>query len=108
MKLAADPGTAAWLATLPIVEWDAGNVTKSETKHRITALDVEAMLVGPTLFAGRILEPAHEEPRWLVLGRGRNTVLALVFTRRGNLLRPISCRRARTNERRLYVEAVGE
>ncbi len=56
--------------------------------------------------AGRIVEPAHEEPRWLLLGEtntGRR--LALIFTRRGRKLRPISCRQMRRNERKLYEEA---
>ena len=51
-------------------------------------------------------EPAHGEPRWLVLGEdaaGRR--LALVFTRRGNRLRPISCRAMRGKEKALYEKA---
>jgi uncharacterized DUF497 family protein len=56
--------------------------------------------------AGSIIEPAHDEPHWLLLGEtnaGRR--LALIFTRRGEMLRPISCRPMRRNERRLYDEA---
>jgi len=66
------------------------------------------MLRHPALFAGRIAEPAHEEARWLLLGiddGGR--ALALVFTRRGRRLRPVSCRPMRRNERRLYGDEVG-
>jgi hypothetical protein len=44
--------------------------------------------------AGLIAEPAHDEPRWLLLGETNvRRRLALIFTRRGNQLRPISCRR---------------
>ena len=49
---------------------------------------------------------AEAEPRWLLLGEtdaGRQ--LTLIFTRRGNRIRPISCRPMRRNERRLYEEA---
>ena len=52
--------------------------------------------------ADRIVEPAHDEPRWLLLGetnKGRR--LALIFTRRGSKLRPSSCRQMRRNEGRL-------
>jgi uncharacterized DUF497 family protein len=69
--------------------------------------EVEAILRSPLLFAGRIVEPEHDEPRWLALGesdRGRR--LALIFTRRGAHVRAISCRPMRRNERKLYEEAI--
>ncbi len=65
------------------MQWDAGNSTKSEAKHRFQVTDVESLLAGAVLFAGRIVEPAHEEARYLLLGatsEGRRT--ALVFARR--------------------------
>ena len=57
----------------------------------------------PVLFAGRILEPAHDELRYLLLGvtsGGRRA--ALVFARRGDKLRPISCRAMRKKEKEAY------
>ena len=49
---------------------------------------------------------AHDEARWLLLGEtDAERRLALIFTRRGNQLRPISCRPMRRNERRLYDDA---
>ena len=59
MRLVADLEIAAWLATRPEVEWDAGNVTKSETKHDFRTADVESIFNSPVLFAGRIVEPEH-------------------------------------------------
>lgn len=88
------------------MEWDAGNSTKSQTKHRFSTGDVHSILDGPVVFAGRIVEPAHQEPRYLLLGMtvgGRGA--ALVFTRRGDKLRPISCRAMRKNEREAYDAA---
>ena len=38
--------------------------------------------------------------------RGRK--LALIFTRRGERLRPVSCRPMRRNERKVYEEAIRE
>jgi uncharacterized DUF497 family protein len=103
MKLVADPDVAAWLGSRPAMEWDAGNSTKSQTKHRFTTADVESLLDAPLLFAGRILEPAHAEARYLLLGvtaGGRHA--ALIFARRGAKLRPISCRAMRRKEKEAY------
>ena len=86
---------------------DAGNRLKSE-KNDVVATQVEQILRHPVLFAGRIVEPAHEEPRWLLLGiDGSGRPLALIFTRQGRRLRPISCRPMRRSERRLYGDEVG-
>ncbi|MEK6606338.1 MAG: BrnT family toxin [Myxococcota bacterium] len=109
MRLAGDREAAQWLGGLNggrgVFEWDAGNRTKNR-KHGVETDDVEGLLQGPFVFEGRIVDPAHKEPRWLLLGadaRGRR--LALIFTRRGDRLRPISCRPMRDNERRRYEKA---
>ncbi len=106
MKLVADAGVAAWLGRRPALEWDAGNLTKSETKHGFSPGDVESLLHAPVLFAGRIVEPAHAEARYLLLGvtaTGRRA--ALIFARRGDRLRPISCRAMRALEKEAYDAA---
>jgi uncharacterized DUF497 family protein len=106
VRLAADPEVAAWLRARPEVEWDAGNSTKSQTKHGFSTADVESILEAPVLFAGRIVEPEHEEARYLLLGvaaGGRRA--ALIFARRGERLRPISCRAMRKNEKEAYDAA---
>ena len=103
MKLTVDPDVAAWLGTRPATEWDAGNSSKSEAKHGFSIADVDSLLDAPVLFAGRIVEPAHEEPRYLLLGvtkDGRGA--ALIFARRGETLRPISCRAMRKKEKEAY------
>jgi uncharacterized DUF497 family protein len=108
VKLVADEEIAVWLAERPAFQWDAGNSTKSEVKHGHSAQEIESMIDGITLLAGRITEPDRDEPRWLLLGTSAaGAPLALVFARRGNSLRPISCRAMRKSERRLYGKAVG-
>jgi len=109
MKLAADPVTESWLIRLTGADrefdWDVGNLTKNR-KHGIEPRHVHALIGGDFYFAGRIVEPVHNEPRWLALGEdatGRR--LSLVFTRRGDRLRPISCRAMRRKETALYEEA---
>ena len=107
MKLVTDPDVTAWLGSRPAMEWDAGNSTKSQTKHRFTKVAVESLLDAPMLFAGRILEPEHPEARYLLLGvtyEGRRA--ALIFARRGEKLRPISCRAMRRNEKEAYDDAI--
>lgn len=106
MRLTAAPDIAVWLGTRPEMEWDAGNSTKSQTKHGFRTADVESILDAAVVFAGRIVEPAHDEARYLLLGvtsSGRHA--ALVFTRRGDTLRPISCRAMRKREKEAYDEA---
>ena len=107
MKLVGDPEADAWIEALSVeaFEWDIGNRSKN-AKHRVEPSEVESLFQRTVFLAGRIVEPAHDEPRWLLLGEtntGRR--LALIFTRRGSKLRPISCRQMRRNERRLYEEA---
>ena len=110
MRFEDDPEAAEWLDNLRVpgdVEWDEGNQQKIR-KHDVTPRDVEVLLGGPLLLAGRILVPEHSEPRWLALGTneaGRR--LALIFTRRGQRLRPISCRVMRRKERAFHDEQIG-
>ena len=112
MKLVDDPQVADWLTHLSggpeDFDWDAGNRTKNR-KHGVEQTEVEAMFQYTLVFLGRIIEPAHNEDRWLVLGQdASDRRLALVFTRRGKRLRPVSCRPVRVNERRIYEEAIQE
>lgn len=43
-------------------DWDAGNRTKN-LKREVNPADVEALLAHPILFAGRIVEPAHDRKK---------------------------------------------
>lgn len=75
---------------------------RSSASTGVTRADVTRLLGGDVAFGGRIVEPAHPEPRWLLLGETAGRNLAIVVTRRGDWLRPITCRPMRRNERRLY------
>ena len=69
----------------------------------IAPAEVESVFRGvprPDLL-GRVVEPVHDESRWVALGTtGAARQVTLIFTRRGEALRPISCRAMRRNERR--------
>ncbi|OFV95012.1 MAG: hypothetical protein A3F68_11905 [Acidobacteria bacterium RIFCSPLOWO2_12_FULL_54_10] len=83
-------------------EWDRGNQAKN-LKHGLTLEDIESVFWQPYVFAGRIADPAHSEWRGLILGQSaQGRRVALIFTRRGERVRVISCRSMRPAERRLY------
>jgi uncharacterized DUF497 family protein len=69
MKLVGDPEAEAWLEALSAeaFEWDSGNRSKN-TKHRFESSEVESLFQRTVFLAGPIVEPAHDEPRWLLLG----------------------------------------
>ena len=88
MKLAADPATESWLIRLTGAarefDWDVGNLTKNR-KHGVEPRHVHALIGGDFYFAGRIVEPVHNEPRWLALGEdatGRVVVAGIHEARR--------------------------
>ena len=113
MKLSTDDAASAWLGDLEpdpdSFDWDAGNLVKN-MKHGVDADEIESIFYGNKfVFAGKIMEPAFAEWRGLVLGHsGSGRRLALIFTRRGEKIRAISCRAMRPPERRLYEASIKE
>lgn len=75
MRLVEDPDAASWLDGLggatDDFDWDEGNRAKNR-KHDVEPVEVEAMFRSSLVLAGRIVEPPHDEPRWLALGEGAN------------------------------------
>jgi uncharacterized protein len=101
---------AQWLESLEpgstSFDWDAGNQKKNR-KHGVEASEIEELLNERMVLAGRIVEPAHGEPRWLLLASSSaSRRLALIFTRRVDRLRPASCRPVRRKERKVYEDAI--
>lgn len=111
MKTIMDMEMAVWLRDSISgpdgFDWDDGNEHKN-AKHGVTREDVESIIDWQkNLFMGRIIEPKHSEWRGILLGiTDKGRMLSLIFTRRGNKLRPISCRPMRSEERRLYEEKI--
>jgi uncharacterized DUF497 family protein len=106
MRLEPDPLVSQWLIDFvpdfEAFDWDRGNQEKN-LKHGFTSAQVESVFWKSYLFAGRIVEPAHEEWRGLILGETYDQqFVALIFTRRGERIRAISCRPMRVEERRHY------
>lgn len=113
MRFAADQAVGLWLRDFvpdsDNFDWNKGNVTKN-AKHGVRPEEIESIFYQEKfIFAGRIIEPVHDEWRGLILGRtDAGRPLALIFTRRGDKLRPISCRAMRPGERRLYEAGIQE
>jgi uncharacterized DUF497 family protein len=110
VKRVADEEMGAWLARFTAgpedFEWDDGNRPKL-SKHGVAPDEAEEIFRLTYVLAGRIVEPAHVEPRWLALGRtAAGRLLAIIFTRRGERVRPISCRAMRKDERKVYEQGI--
>ncbi len=109
MRLTPDLSALTWLNDFvpdaENFEWDKGNIDKN-LKHGLSSEEIESIFWQEKyIFAGKIVEPTHDEWRGLILGQTENGKhVALIFTKRGEKLRPISCRPMRLNERRIYEE----
>lgn len=82
-------------------EWDEDKNQSNLEKHGIDFNDAvrifeEKVLVYPS--------PRNEEERFVVLGKWNQRLIAVVFTKRGNVIRIISARIARRKERKLYEQ----
>ena len=89
-------------------EWDEDKRLANLEKHGIDFLDAR------TIWTGQVLDPAAErvvedEARPTALGTiGEDEiVVAVVYTVRDGIVRLISARRARRNERKLYQDRFG-
>jgi uncharacterized protein len=81
--------------------WDP---RKREVNLRKHGIDFEDAV---EVFDGQILarRSDREEERWIAIGSLENRLIAVVFTRRADVIRIISARRARKNEERAYRNA---
>ena len=86
--------------------WDRGNLTKSAQKHAITPEEAEEVFFRqPWVIVDT--RPEDREPRWAVIGPSeRDRILRVLFTIRGRMIRPISCRPASRGERSAYEKAL--
>jgi uncharacterized protein len=86
-------------------DWDEHNLKKL-AKHDVTQDEVESILESEVLFGGRIIPPEHtvwREKRYIFLGKATSKKrLALIWTKRGSSMRPITCRRMRDDEKKKY------
>ena len=84
-------------------DWDAGNLTKNKTKHRVNVDEAEQVFLNEPLIV--LDDPKHSqtEKRYHALGQSDNgRYLQLTFTLRFNKIRVISVRPMNRKEEKLY------
>jgi uncharacterized DUF497 family protein len=88
-------------------EWDQWNTTKL-SKHGLSREEVESIFFSPILFGGKIREPEKEdwlEDRFVIFGETESKkTVTMIWTKRKDKIRVISCRRMRENEKRGFYE----
>jgi uncharacterized DUF497 family protein len=84
-------------------EWDERKRIKNLAKHGIDFVDVPEAFEDRSAITYRSAVSSGEE-RFLQIGRVDFRVIAVVFVRRGMVLRIISAKRARRDERRRYED----
>ena len=89
-------------------EWDAGNLTKSLTKHDVTNQEAEEIFFNFNIIFSDSKHSKKEE-RLLILGRSDNGKFVISsFTVRDSKLRIITSRAASKKERYIYEKTLKE
>lgn len=83
-------------------EWDEAKSQANLAKHGITFADASEIFYGPVVIKG---SSRNNEERWIAIGKSDEQIVAVIFTRRNGLIRIISARRPRPDEKRAYRHA---
>jgi len=85
-----------------IFEWDAQKSLINKEKHGLDFETAEALWLDEDRVEVEITFP--DERRWALIAMMRGRMWTAIYTVRGEAIRLISVRRARTKEARLYEE----
>ncbi len=83
-------------------EWDGDKSSANLGKHGIDFDDASEVFYGPIILHQ---SDRNNEERWIAVGSLEDRLVTVVFTRRADVIRIISARRARKNEEREYRNA---
>jgi len=83
-------------------DWDERKSELNLAKHGIDFDDAIEVFYGPILLRR---SDRNNEERWVAMGHSEGRLIAVVFTRRKDVIRIISARRARKNEESEYRNA---
>ena len=83
-------------------EWNSEKSILNLAKHGLDFEDASQIFYGSILVRR---SDRNNEERWIAIGSLENKLIAVVFTRRADVVRIISARRARRNEERAYRNA---
>ena len=90
-------------------DWDSGNSPKLWERHKVTPGECEQVFFAEPLLIAPDVRHSQMERRWAALGRtAEGRALAVVFTLRGEWIRPLSARDMNRKERRLYAQVEAE
>ncbi len=98
----ADQRTASNFLAPVSFEWNEQKNLANRAKHGIDFDDAIEVFYGPSILCR---SDSNNEERWIAIGSSENRLIAVVFTRRADVIRIISARRARKNEEREYRNA---
>jgi len=83
-------------------EWDSDKSRSNLAKHGLDFEDASQIFYGPVLVRR---SDRNDEERWVAIGPLDDRLVAVVFTKRAEVIRIISARRARKNEESEYHNA---
>lgn len=83
-------------------DWDEAKNNANQRKHNISFQKAYPAFLDP--YGIILADPSHsiEEERSLLLGFNNKHLVVISFTKRGDFIRIISCRKATRKERRVY------
>lgn len=93
------------LAACTGFEWEDGNAPKIWARHAVAQGECEQVFFGEPLLVASDERHSGAEQRWAAWGRTvEGRALAVVFTLRGDRIRPISARAMNRKERERYAK----
>jgi len=90
---------------LDAFEWDSNKGEANKEKHGISFEDAIELFDAPFL---RSRSERSGEIRWVAFGRAQRRVIAVIYTEREGRIRIISARMARTKEREIHQQRIGD
>ena len=87
-------------------DWDQGNAAKNWDKHNVNRVECEEVFFNAPLFIEEDPKHSVSEKRYFAMGRtfGERRI-SVIFTLRGDKIRPISARDMSRKERNVYEKA---
>jgi uncharacterized DUF497 family protein len=80
-------------------EWDEVKSNANLIKHGIAFDNASEIFDGPVVVKR---SNRNNEERWIAIGESNDRIVTVIFTRRNDLIRIISARRPRPDEKRAY------
>ena len=86
-------------------DWDPRKAVANRRKHKVTFEEASTVLRDPLSATARDPDHSVDEDRYITFGvSSRGRLLVVSHTERGNVIRIISARVAKTVERQIYEE----